>query len=134
MVDALHDAGIKAQIWWYPLAVEDGVEGTHRHHDVVADVVKEHPDWLCRNADGSVARNNRGLAILDPAVPGVQEYVVQVTHRFIRDWGFDGHKLDNIYFVPPCHGSTYHADPEASLAAFAEGRPPHPRHDATTDT
>ncbi len=120
MVDALHEAGIKAQIWWYPLAVEDGVGGYESHDYAVADVAKEHPDWLCRNADGSVARNNRGLAILDPAVPGVQEYIAQVTRRFVENWGFDGHKLDNIYFVPPCYGSPYHADPEASLAAFAE--------------
>jgi alpha-galactosidase len=120
MVDTLHDAGIKAQVWWYPLAAEDGVGGYESHAYVVADVVKEHPDWLCRNADGSVARNNRGLAILDPAVPGVQEYVVRMTRRFVGDWGFDGHKLDNIYFVPPCYGSSYHSDPRASLAAFAE--------------
>ena len=120
MVDALHKAGIKAQIWWYPLAVEDGVGGYESHAYVVADLVKQHPDWLCRNADGSPARNNRGLAILDPAVPGVQEYIVQVTRRFVEEWGFDGHKLDNIYFVPPCYGSPYHPDPEASVAAFAK--------------
>jgi len=120
MVNALHEAGIKAQIWWYPLAVEDGVGGYESHDYAVADLVQEHPDWLCRNADGSVARNNRGLAILDPAVPGVQEYVAQVTRRFVEDWGFDGHKLDNIYFVPPCYDSPYHPDPEASLAAFSE--------------
>ena len=120
MVDALHKAGLKAQIWWYPLAVEDGVGGYESHDYVTAGVLKEHPDWLCRNADGSVARNNRGLAILDPAVPGVQEYVVGLTRRFIEDWGFDGHKLDNIYFVPPCYNSPYHEQPGDSPAAFAE--------------
>ena len=119
MVEALHQAGIYAQIWWYPLAVEDGVGGYESHEYVVADVVRAHPDWLCRNADGSVARNNRGLAILDPAVPGVQEYTVGLTRRFIQDWGFDGHKLDNVYFVPPCYDSPYHERPEDSLAAFA---------------
>jgi alpha-galactosidase len=120
MVDTLHKAGLKAQIWWYPLAVEDGVGGYESHTYVTADVLKEHPDWLCRNADGSVARTNRGLAILDPAVPGVREYVVGLTRRFIEDWGFDGHKLDNIYFVPPCYNSPYHEQPDDSPAAFAE--------------
>ena len=119
MVEALHQAGIYAQIWWYPLAVEDGVGGYESHEYVVADVVRAHPEWLCRNADGSVARNNRGLAILDPAVPGVQEYTVELTRRFIQDWGFDGHKLDNVYFVPPGYDSPYHERPEDSLAAFA---------------
>jgi alpha-galactosidase len=120
LVDALHDAGIYAQIWWYPLAVEDGVGGYDAQRYTVAEVLQEHPDWLCRNADGSVARNNRGLAILDPAIPGVQQYVVELTRRFIADWGFDGHKLDNIYTVPPCYGSVYHTRPEESVEAFAE--------------
>jgi len=120
IVDAIHAAGLYAQIWWYPLAVEDGVGGYESHDYRVADILREHPDWLCRNADGSVARNNRGLAILDPVVPGVQEYVVELTRRFIEDWGFDGHKLDNVYFVPPCYNSPYHERPEDSLADFAE--------------
>ena len=34
-------------------------------------------------------------------------------------WGFDGHKLDNIYFVPPCYDSAYHERPEDSVDAFA---------------
>ncbi len=121
MVNALHQAGIfYAQIWWYPLAVEDGVGGYESHTYAIADLVKEHPDWLCHNADGSVAHNNRGLAILDPAIPGVQEHIVEMTRRFIEDWGFDGHKLDNVYFVPPCYDSPYHERPEDSLAAFTE--------------
>lgn len=120
MVEAIHEAGLYAQIWWYPLAVEDGTGRYDSHDYQVADIVQEHPDWLCRHADGSVARNNRGLAILDPAVPGVQEYMVDVTRRFIDDWGFDGHKLDNVYSVPPCYGSPFHERPEDSLGAFAE--------------
>jgi alpha-galactosidase len=120
MVQSIHDAGFSAQLWWYPLAVEDGVGRYESHRYGVAQVVQEHPDWLCRNADGSVARNNRGLAILDPAVPGVQQYVLDLTRRFIADWGFDGHKLDNIYTVPACYGSPHHEQPEDSLAGLAQ--------------
>lgn len=120
MVAALHEAGLYAQLWWYPLAVEDGVGEYDSHTYRLSDVVKAHPDWLCRNADGSVARNNRGLAILDPAIPAVQEYTVALTRHFIEDWGFDGLKLDNIYFVPPCYASPYHERPEDSVEAFAE--------------
>lgn len=120
MVAAIHRAGLLAQIWWYPLAVEDGVGGYESHRYRVARIVQEHPDWLCRHPDGRVARNNRGLAILDPAVPGVQEYIVRLTRRFIEEWGFDGHKLDNIYTVPACYHSAYHENPEDSLAALVQ--------------
>jgi len=32
----------------------------------------------------------------------VQAYYKQLTEKFIRDWGYDGSKLDNIYSVPKC--------------------------------
>ena len=50
----------------------------------------------------------RNLATLCPALPEVQAYYKQLTERFIRDWGFDGHKLDNIYTPPLCYNPKHH--------------------------
>jgi alpha-galactosidase len=120
MVDKLHADGAYAQIWWYPLAVEDGSGGYSSHPYTVAQILKDHPDWLILNEDGSPARNNRGLAILDPALPEVQEYLVDLTRKFIEKWGFDGHKLDNIYTVPPCYNPAHHHQrPEESVEALS---------------
>src|SRR5437899_6581654 len=38
--------GLRAQIWWYPLVAENGTGGYESHKYVVAEVVKQHPDWL----------------------------------------------------------------------------------------
>jgi alpha-galactosidase len=117
----IHAAGAFSQIWWYPLCVEDGHGKWESHKYSFAQVYKDHPDWLVLNADGSVARNNRHLAMLCPALPEVQEHIRALTLHFIRDWGFDGHKLDNIYTMPACHNPThYHARPEESTEAMAE--------------
>jgi alpha-galactosidase len=117
----IHAAGAFSQIWWYPLCVEDGHGRWESHKYAFAQVYKDHPDWLVLNADGSVARNNRHLAMLCPALPEVQEHIRTLTLRFIRDWGFDGHKLDNIYSMPACHNpSHHHARPEESTEAMAE--------------
>lgn len=121
LVDELHAAGVYAQLWWYPLCVEDGIGGWDSHTYGVSEVLRAHPDWLLLNADGSVARNNRGLAILCPALPEVQAYTVALAEQFIHDWGFDGHKLDNIYTVPPCYNPAHqHAHPAEACAGFAE--------------
>ncbi len=70
---------------------------------------------------GRVARNNRHLAMLCPAVPAVQEYTLALTRRFIEEWGFDGFKLDNIYTMPACYNPAHHhAAPADSIAAFGE--------------
>jgi len=121
MVAEIHRQGCLAQLWWYPLAVEDGQGSWDSHTYQTAAILKEHPDWLILNPDGSPARNNRGLAILDPSLPEVQQYTAALTRLFIQDWGFDGHKLDNIFTVPPCYNPAhYHARPEESWEGMEE--------------
>ncbi len=116
---ALHRAGLRAQLWWYPLCVEDGHGAWDDGPHGVADLYRAHPDWVVRNPDGSVARNNRHLAMLCPALPEVQEYTLNLVRRFLVDWDFDGFKLDNIYTMAPCHNPAHHhSHPEESVAAF----------------
>jgi alpha-galactosidase len=63
----------------------------------------------------------RNLATLCPALPEVQAYYKQVTERFIRDWDFDGHKLDNIYSTPLCYNPEHHhKSPYDSVNAMGE--------------
>jgi alpha-galactosidase len=121
MVNQIHGEKAYAQLWWYPLCVEDGVGEWDGFKYGISSILNQHPDWLVLNEDGSVARNNRGLAILCPAVEAVQKYTLDLTRMFIEDWGFDGHKLDNIYTVPPCHNPAHHHEhPSESVHAFAE--------------
>jgi len=121
MVADFHKQGIYAQLWWLPLAVEDGQGHYESHRYGIAQVVKEHPDWLILDKNGKHARMVRDLAVLDPSLPEVQAYYRQLTERFIRDWGFDGSKLDNIYTVPACYNPKHHhKSPEESVNAMAE--------------
>jgi alpha-galactosidase len=121
MVKDFHTQGVKVQIWWLPLAVEDGRFKYGDHKYVVSDVVKEHPDWLVLDEKGQPARMTRNLATLCPAVPEVREYYKKVTERFIRDWDFDGHKLDNIYATPKCYNPKHHhKSPLDSVYAMGE--------------
>jgi alpha-galactosidase len=121
MVQKFHAQGIKVQLWWLPLAVEDGGPGYESHPYGVSEVVKQHPDWLVLDKNGKPARMARNLATLCPRVPGVRAYYKQLTERFIRDWDFDGHKLDNIYSVPACYNPAHHhTSPYDSVYAMGE--------------
>lgn len=121
MVDDFHKQDIYAQIWWLPLGVEDGTSGYESHRYKMSDVAKEHPDWLILDKDGKPAHIIRNLASLCPALPEVQEYHRKLTEKFIRDWGFDGHKLDNIYSVPACYNPKHHhKSPQDSINAVAD--------------
>ena len=121
MVDEFHKQGILAQLWWLPLGVEDGQNRYESHKYVVSKVVQEHPEWLILDNNGKHARMTRDLAVLCPAVPEVQAYFKQLTEKFIRDWGFDGSKLDNIYSVPACYNPAHHHQwPQDSVRAMGE--------------
>jgi alpha-galactosidase len=121
MVDDFHRHGMKAQIWWLPIGVEDGVGAYEGHAYRRTRVVEEHPDWLILDKDGKPARIARHLAALCPALPEVQQYHKELTERFVRDWGFDGHKLDNIFSVPPCYNPAHHhRSPQDSVEAMGK--------------
>ncbi len=119
MVDEFHKQGILAQLWWLPLGVEDGQGRWESHKYIVSKVVQEHPEWLILDKNGKHARMTRDLAALDPSLPEVQAYYKQLTEKFIRDWGFDGSKLDNIYSVPACYNPAHHhKSPQESVNAM----------------
>ncbi len=105
MVDRIHAAGLKAQLWWAPL----GADATSR-------TAKEHPDWLLKNADGST----RPITWWDsqylcPAIGPVRADAAEFARKALQDWGFDGLKIDGQHLnaAPLCFNPAHaHASPE----------------------
>jgi hypothetical protein len=52
MTDNFHKQGILVQLWWLPLAVEDGQSKYESHKYVLSKVAQEHPEWLILDKDG----------------------------------------------------------------------------------
>jgi len=123
VVKAYHDAGLHITLWWIPLVVEDGHGRDildHRPYQL-SNVVKQHPDWLILDEKGNPARATADLGALCPAIPEVKQYYKQLTERFIRDWDFDGHKLDFAYTVPACYNPKHHhQSPNESIEAVRD--------------
>jgi alpha-galactosidase len=123
VVKAYHDAGIRITLWWIPLVVEDGHGKdilNHRPYQL-SNVVRDHPDWLVLDKNGKAPRVTADLASLCPAVPEVQQYYKHLTEKFIRDWDFDGHKLDFAYTVPACYNPKHHhKSPDDSIKAVGD--------------
>jgi alpha-galactosidase len=112
LTDKIHAEGFRAQLWWAPLAADPGTE-----------LVKNHPDWLLLNADGSKQKISYWNSwYLCPADPAVIAYHKAIVVKAIKDWGFDGLKLDGQHMngAPPCYNPAHkHARPEESV----EGMP-----------
>ena len=123
LVDQIHAQGFQAQIWWAPLAAKPD-----------SDLVKNHPEELLLKADGSKQKISYWNDwYLCPANAAVIEHHRQLVIKMIRDWGFDGLKLDGQHMngVPPCYNPAHHhARPEESVEGPGQILPDDLRHRA----
>jgi len=109
LVDRIHAEGLKAQLWWTPLAVDPG---TPLH--------KNHPEQLLLEADGGT----RAITWWDsyylcPAYPPVRADAAAFARKAVAEWGFDGLKIDGQHLnaAPPCYNAAHHhASPQESVA------------------
>jgi alpha-galactosidase len=108
-VDSLHEQGFLVKIWWAPILAQPAAPPPGGKMPVttpgVADIVMRHPEWLVKNEDGEYARCPRNMYFLNGSLPAVQDYIKQLTQKFIKEWGFDGHKLDAYWVIPPSYDS-----------------------------
>ncbi len=108
LVDRIHAQGFRAQIWWAPLAAKPD-----------SDLVKSHPEQLLLNADGSKQKISYWNDwYLCPADTAVLEHHRRLVVKMIKEWGFDGLKLDGQHMngVPACYNPAHkHTRPEESV-------------------
>ncbi|GAB4362930.1 MAG: alpha-galactosidase [Calditrichia bacterium] len=113
LVDKIHSYGLGAKLWWAPLAVDPGT-----------DLIREHPEYLLLNKDGSRQKISWWDAYyLCPAYPPVQEYTRRLVKTFIEKWGYDGLKIDGQHLnaAPPCYNPAHnHAYPEEAFEKVPE--------------
>ena len=84
IVDAIHEAGLKAKLWWAPLCA-----------DPDSQLAAEHPEMLLVQKDGSYENISYwDCWYLSPVNPATMEYTKNLVDMFISDWGYDGFKLD----------------------------------------
>ncbi len=84
MVDAIHAHGLKAKLWWAPLAADPG-----------SKVIEENPDILLINKDGAPQYITWWNSYyMSPASEATFEHSREMVKMFMDEWGFDGLKLD----------------------------------------
>jgi alpha-galactosidase len=113
LVDKIHAEGFKAQLWWSPMSV-----------GVRAQLLHEHPDWLLLDAQGQKRKISYfHTYYLCPAFPAVVRWHQRLADKIIRNWGFDGLKIDGQFLnaVPPCtNPAHHHTRPEDSVEAVPQ--------------
>ncbi|MBR4826296.1 MAG: alpha-galactosidase [Bacteroidales bacterium] len=84
MTDAIHAAGLKAKLWWAPLAADPG-----------SNLAATRPELLLVQKDGSHEDISWWDSwYLSPVNRLTMDYTLDLVDRFLVQWGFDGFKLD----------------------------------------
>ena len=84
ITDAIHSHGLKAKLWWAPLAADPGTRA-----------LRENPDMLLMDAQGAPEYITWWDSwYLSPVNKTTRKYTTDLVERFMDDWGFDGLKLD----------------------------------------
>ncbi|MCM1150604.1 MAG: alpha-galactosidase [Alistipes sp.] len=84
LTDAIHARGLKAKLWWAPLAADPGTR-----------ILREHPEMqLITEEGGPEFISWWDSYYLSPVNPATERYTVDLVDRFIDRWNFDGLKLD----------------------------------------
>ena len=84
ITDEIHKRGLKAKLWWAPLAADPDTK-----------LAKEHPEYLLRTGEwGREYITWWDSWYLSPVNPGVDAYTKDLLHMFLDTWGFDGLKID----------------------------------------
>ncbi len=86
-VDSLHQEGFKVKIWWAPTPVQPEEIPTWNGsvEPGMAQVMIDHPEWLIMDEAGDYPRDVRDMYQFCPAVPEVQDYMKELTTRFIGE-------------------------------------------------
>ena len=106
-VKQINDAGLKAKLWWAPLAVDPGT-----------DLLHEHSDMLLLDENGAAVDVTWWNSFyLCPAYEKTIQHSKTLVKKMMGEWGYSGLKIDGQHLngVPPCYNPKHnHARPEES--------------------
>ncbi len=113
LVEAIHQNGLKAKLWWAPLAADPG-----------SKILQDDPLVVLINREGAPQYITWWDSYyLSPAYQGTIDYTKETVTTFLKDWGFDGLKCDGQHMnaVPPEFNWSRPLDyPEKSIEKLPE--------------
>ena len=113
ITDAIHAHGLKAKLWWAPLAADPDTK-----------ILREKPEMLLQDFHGAPEYITWWDSwYLSPVNAATRKYTVDLVTRFMDEWGFDGLKLDGQHLncCLPDHNHHSHLEyPEEAVERLPE--------------
>jgi alpha-galactosidase len=102
LVDHIHAMGLKAKLWWAPLAVDPGSQLFARNPDIILETGDGAPQYITW----------WDSYYMSPVYRKTIDHTREVLKMFLHDWDFDGLKMDGQHLncAPPDFNSRHMLD------------------------
>lgn len=116
LADEIHQRGMKAKLWWAPLAADPGTQCLKNHPEMMLKTDEWAPEYITW----------WDSYYLSPVNPATKAYTQDLVDRFLRVWNFDGLKIDGQHLnccLPDYNDASELDDPRQSyeqLPSFFE--------------
>lgn len=114
LIDEIHARGMKAKLWWAPLAVDQGTELIQKDRNILLRRKDNSPQYI----------TYWDSYYMSPTYKGTIDHTKEVLDMVIKEWGYDGLKMDGQHLnaVAPDYSFRRHnaAHPEEAYEKLPE--------------
>ena len=103
-IELAHEKGMEVHAWFNVFQTSSTYPGSPAY---------EHPEWICRDQNGTAMSSYRSLS---PGLPAVREYTIKVAMEIVNNYDIDGLHLDYVRWNEHTNSIRQSLDTESELS------------------
>ncbi|SVA22802.1 uncharacterized protein METZ01_LOCUS75656 [marine metagenome] len=105
-IELAHEKGMEVHAWFNVFQTSSTRPGSPAY---------EHPEWICRDQNGTAMSSYRSLS---PGLPAVREYTVKIAMEIVNNYDIDGLHLDYVRWNEHTNSIRQSLDTESEIAGL----------------
>ena len=105
-IELAHEKGMEVHAWFNVFQTSSTRPGSPAY---------EHPEWICRDQNGTAMSSYRSLS---PGLPAVREYTIKVAMEIVNNYDIDGLHLDYVRWNEHTNSIRQSLDTESEIAGL----------------
>ena len=105
-IELAHEKGMEVHAWFNVFQTSSTRPGSPAY---------EHPEWICRDQNGTAMSSYRSLS---PGLPAVREYTIKIAMEIVNNYDIDGLHLDYVRWNEHTNSIRQSLDTESEIAGL----------------
>ena len=105
-IELAHEKGMEVHAWFNVFQTSSTRPGSPAY---------EHPEWICRDQNGTAMSSYRSLS---PGLPAVRDYTIKIAMELVNNYDIDGLHLDYVRWNEHTNSIRQSLDTESEIAGL----------------